>query len=234
MREKHMIKIFATNLFVPVLVILAIAAIAGSFRFKKKESIKGEVYEYFVKVWKTGEPESGEETFFQRFFRMFIQAYEYEKYKESVNKLKYYLYKILVLSVILSIPFLVLFLITEKDWILNNGEWNDIYLYTLILVPLIFAYLIHKYIRIRKYHETWYRHLRNRHEIEWRMLVFIKDYEQLKAGMKPEDTVTIESLKMDFINDLCEYWKTAADVPLSDGSKEDSIFAEIGSLFGKE
>ena len=91
-----MIKIFATNLFVPVLVILAIAAIAGSFRFKKKESIKGEVYEYFVKVWKTGEPESGEETFFQRFFRMFIQAYEYEKYKESVNKLKYYLYKILM------------------------------------------------------------------------------------------------------------------------------------------
>ncbi|MBR2801525.1 MAG: hypothetical protein IKE21_02870 [Erysipelotrichaceae bacterium] len=164
-----------------------------------------------------------------------MQAYEYEKYKESASRSKYYFYKLLVLLIILCIPFLVLFLIDKKDWILNENEWNDIYLYTVILVPLVFAYLVNKYIKIRKYHETWYRHLRNRHHMEWRMVVFVKDHELLKSGVKPEEKeVTPRSLKIDFINDICEYWKAeTAEISVSAGAKEENIFEDIGNLFSK-
>ncbi len=228
-------KIFAVNLVVPLLAVIIIAAIAGWFRRGKKESIKDELFEYFVKVWNADEkePEAGEEeSFFRRFFKMFVKAYEYEKYKESANKLKYYFYKLLVLFVILCIPFLSLFLITSKEWILNDAEWTNMYLYTVILVPLIFAYLVNKYIRISQYHEIWYRHMRNRHHMEWRMMVFVKDYELLKAGKKPED-VTEDSLKIDFINDMSEYWKTETVSITEAGAKEENIFADFAGLFGK-
>ena len=161
---------------------------------------------------------------------MLLQTYEYEKYKESSNRLKYYFYKLLVLLVILSIPFLALFLITSKEWLLNDSEWNNIYLYAAILVPLIFAYLINQYIRIKQFRETWYRHLRNRHQIEWRMLTYVKDHELLKEGKTAKEAgTTFESLKIDFINSMCDYWKSAATE--IDISKEENIFEGIGSLF---
>ena len=231
--------IFAVNLFVPLLVIIIIAGISGCFGIRKKGSIKGELFEYFKKTWNEGVEEGGsdkEGSFFQKFFDMFVQAYEYERYKESVNKLKYYFYKLLVLIVILCIPFLVLFLITRKEWVLQENEWNDIYLYTVILVPLIFAYLINKYIRIRQYHQIWYRHLKNRHYMEWRMMVFVKDCELMKSGVKGKETdVTFESLKVDFVNDMSEYWKTeTAGVAGGAEVKEENIFEDIGSLFHKD
>ena len=228
-------KIFAVNLFVPLVVLAVIGIITGAFRVKKKESIKGELFEYFIRIWNEGEKKSkdgNQESFYRKFFDLFVQAYEYEQYKENKNKTKYFFYKVLVLFVLLSIPFLVLFLITGKEWILNDSEWNNMYLYTVILVPVIFAYLVNKYIKIRQYRETWYRHLRNRHYIEWRIMSFIKDYELLKAGAKPDETVSIESIKADFINDMSEYWKGAADVPLEAG-REENIFDDFGSLFGK-
>ena len=55
---------------------------------------------------------------------------------------------------ILSIPFLALVLIASKEWLLNDAEWNNTYLYTVILVPLLFSYLINQYCRIKQYRET--------------------------------------------------------------------------------
>lgn len=230
-------KIFAMNLVVPLFVVIVIAIVSGTFRIKKKDSIKGELFDYFKKIWQSDESESesaDRESFFRKFFTLFVQAYEYEHYKEDSSKMKFYFYKLLVLLVLFSIPFLILFLINRKDWILNNSEWNDIYLYAAILIPLIFAYLVNKYIKIKQYHETWYRHMRNRHYIEWRMIKFIKDYEMMKEGLKPEGKeLTSESVKMDFINDMCEYWRSASDIPLS-AVKDVSIFEDIGNLFSKE
>ena len=145
-------KIFAVNLILPVFVVIVIAVLTGCFRFKKKESIKDELFAYFVKVWKAEEQdaEPGKESFFRKFFDLFVQTYEYEKYKESANKLKYNFDKMLVLFIILCIPFLVLVLIDGKEWVLNGNEWNQIYLYTVILVPLIFAYLVNKFINLRQ------------------------------------------------------------------------------------
>ena len=239
MRGNSMNKtIFAVNLAVPLFVILIISAIAGCLGVKKKESIKGELFEYFVRVWEADKKETepdNKDIFFKKVFDLFVQSYEYEKQKEEVNKLKYYFYKLLMLFVILCIPFLVLVLINGKEWILKDNEWNNIYLYTVILVPLIFAYLVNKYIQIRHYHEIWYRHMRNRHQMEWRMMQFIKDYELQKAGLVPEESITSsETLKINFINDLCEYWKSASEISVEDSSKEDSIFQDISSLFGKE
>ena len=225
-------KIYLMNLAVPAIAVLAIAIISGVFKVKKKESIKGEVFDYFVSIWKSEEnkEEKKEGSFYQKFFDMLLQTYEYEKYKESSNRLKYYFYKLLVLLVILSIPFLALFLITSKEWLLNDSEWNNIYLYAAILVPLIFAYLINQYIRIKQFRETWYRHLRNRHQIEWRMLTYVKDHELLKEGKTAKEAgTTFESLKIDFINSMCDYWKSAATE--IDISKEENIFEGIGSLF---
>jgi len=225
-------KIYLMNLAVPAIAVLLIAIISGIFKVKKKESIKGEVFDYFVSIWKSEEnkEEKKEGSFYQKFFDMLLQTYEYEKYKESSNRLKYYFYKLLVLLVILSIPFLALFLITSKEWLLNDSEWNNIYLYAAILVPLIFAYLINQYIRIKQFRETWYRHLRNRHQIEWRMLTYVKDHELLKEGKTAKEAgTTLESLKIDFINSMCDYWKSAATE--IDISKEENIFEGIGSLF---
>lgn len=225
-------KIYLMNLAVPAIAVLVIAIISGIFKVKKKESIKGEVFDYFVSIWKSEEnkEEKKEGSFYQKFFDMLLQTYEYEKYKESSNRLKYYFYKLLVLLVILSIPFLALFLITSKEWLLNDSEWNNIYLYAAILVPLIFAYLINQYIRIKQFRETWYRHLRNRHQIEWRMLTYVKDHELLKEGKTAKEAgTTLESLKIDFINSMCDYWKSAATE--IDISKEENIFEGIGSLF---
>lgn len=225
-------KIYLMNLAVPAIAVLVIAIISGIFKVKKKESIKGEVFDYFVSIWKSEEnkEEKKEGSFYQKFFDMLLQTYEYEKYKESSNRLKYYFYKLLVLLVILSIPFLALFLITSKEWLLNDSEWNNIYLYAAILVPLIFAYLINQYIRIKQFRETWYRHLRNRHQIEWRMLTYVKDHELLKEGKTAKEAgTTFESLKIDFINSMCDYWKSAATE--IDISKEENIFEGIGSLF---
>ena len=225
-------KIYLMNLAVPAIAVLLIAIISGIFKVKKKESIKGEVFDYFVSIWKSEEnkEEKKEGSFYQKFFDMLLQTYEYEKYKESSNRLKYYFYKLLVLLVILSIPFLALFLITSKEWLLNDSEWNNIYLYAAILVPLIFAYLINQYIRIKQFRETWYRHLRNRHQIEWRMLTYVKDHELLKEGKTAKEAgTTFESLKIDFINSMCDYWKSAATE--IDISKEENIFEGIGSLF---
>lgn len=225
-------KIIMINLIVPILAVLVIGAITGGFRAKKKESIKSEVYEYFVKIWKADEKEDEKDSFFQRFFTMFVQTYEYEKYKESSNRFKYYIYKLLVLLVILSIPFLALVLITSKEWLLNDAEWNNIYLYTVILVPLLFAYLINQYCRIKQYRETWYRHLRNRHHMEWRMLEYIKDYELLKAGKNTDESInSVEALKIRFINNVCDFWKeTTTEIAIT---KEENFFQEFGSLFGK-
>ena len=225
-------KIYLMNLAVPAIAVLVIAIISGIFKVKKKESIKGEVFDYFVSIWKSekNKEEKKEGSFCQKFFDMLLQTYEYEKYKESSNRLKYYFYKLLVLLVILSIPFLALFLITSKEWLLNDSEWNNIYLYAAILVPLIFAYLINQYIRIKQFRETWYRHLRNRHQIEWRMLTYVKDHELLKEGKTAKEAgTTFESLKIDFINSMCDYWKSAATE--IDISKEENIFEGIGSLF---
>lgn len=229
-------KIFGLNLAVPALAMLVIGALTGCFGIKKKESVKGELFEYFKKLWNTDEKASadGKQSFFSRFFDLFVQTYEYEEYKENANKLKYYFYKVVVMCVILSIPFLALFLITRKEWILNNSEWNDIYLYTVILVPLIFSYLINKYCRIRQYYEIWHRHMRNRHLLEWRMLVFIKDYELPKSAKSSSVTArSAETLKIEFINDVCGFWKSATDAIPAE-AKEENIFDDIGSLFGKD
>ena len=61
-------KIIMMNLIVPILAVLVIGAITGGFRAKKKESIKSEVYESFVKIWNADEKEDEEDSFFQRLF----------------------------------------------------------------------------------------------------------------------------------------------------------------------
>ncbi|MBR2844589.1 MAG: hypothetical protein IKF00_05195 [Solobacterium sp.] len=231
------LKIFIVNIIVPLFVILAISAFTGGFSLKKKESIKNELFDYFSLLWNGNEKEAKqgkEEPFFTRFFRMYVQAYEYELYKESAGKNKYNFCKLLVLLVILSIPFLILVMIDGKNWILDGNEWNNIYLYTVILVPLIFAYLVNKFINLRQYREIWYRHLRNRHYMEWRMMSFVKDFELMHAGLQEDGTVsTPDSLKVDFINDMCGYWKAASEINVAAGAKEENIVQDIVGLFSK-
>ena len=231
------IKIFFMNLIVPILTVLAIAAVTGCFKLKEKESIKSDLYDCFVKDWNENEKEvkSGEEgSFFQRFLKMFIQSYEYEKYKESSSKSKYNFFKLLVLFIILCIPFLALIMISGKEDILNENDWNNIYLYTLILIPIIIAYLVNKYIRIHQYYEIWHRHMQNRHQMEWRMMKFVKDYELMKEGIKTTDAATsVEALKTEFINDVCDYWKTVtSEIATSSSAKEENIFEDISKIFG--
>lgn len=187
-----------------------------------------------MKIWEIGkeEPKGKEEPFDHMFLRLFKQEYKYEQYQISKNKSKYLLFKALVLVVIAAIPFLMLFLITKKDFILGKNEWNDIYLYIIIAIPVIFAYLLNRYVIVRHYRETWAQNIKVKRYMEWRMMMFVKDYEMKKSRMNPDETAALlVSLKDSFINDMFEYWRTST-TEYSEAvlSKDENIFQEIGKM----
>ncbi len=76
--------------------------------------------------------------------------------------------------------------------------------------------------------------MQNRHQMEWRMMLFVKDYEMFKDGVKTEDSLaTVEDLKAAFVNDMCDYWKVVTtEIANSTESKEENIFEDINKLFG--
>ncbi|MBQ9153686.1 MAG: hypothetical protein IJ130_07720 [Solobacterium sp.] len=228
--------IYMIYLAIPVAAILAIILVTAHYRLKDEGSVISEVFGIFSSVWENKEAESEKEnaSFYQMFLRLFKKAYEYEGFQVSMNKNKYFLYKTMVLLVIASVPFLMLFLVTKKDMILGDSEWNDIYLYTIIIVPLVLAYLLNKYIYVKQYRNMWIKHEKIRTHMEWRMMDLIKCYEMQKAGKTPEELrQLLGTLKNDFIDDICGYWNTSSEGYYdSILSKDENLFQEIGSLFG--
>jgi len=227
--------LYTFYLLIPFTLILAIILVAVYYKIKGEKSIIEEVYGIFIKTWENGKAkaEAGGESFDQLFLRLFRQEYEYEQFKISENKNKYLLLKTLVLVVIASIPFLMMLLVNKKDFILGKNEWNDIYLYTIIAVPIIFAFLLNKYISVRRYREMWIQDTKIKQHMEWRMMMLIKDYEMKKRKMNAEESnQLLDSLKNSFIDDMCEYWRIST-TEFSDKvlSKEENLFQEIGKLF---
>ena len=68
--------------------------------------------------------------------------------------------------------------------------------------------------------------------MEWRMMMLVKDYEMKKQKMTPEEAEQLlDSLKQDFINEICEYWnKSAEEFADQVLSKEENLFQEIGKM----
>ena len=221
-------------LAVPFILLLAIIGVTGYYMIKDREPIVNEVSQMFEKVWKESSPagKDEEETFEQVFLRLFTHAYKYEGYMVSQNKNKFFLYKTLTLLVIASVPFLMLLLFTKKTEIMGDNEWNEMYLYIIIVVPVMLAYLLNKYINVKQYHDLWVQHAKIKYHLEYRMMVLVKDYELKIHGLNPEEAQKeVASMKKGFIDEMTEYWNTSV-VTLSDDimSKEDNLFQEIGKL----
>ena len=229
------IVLYILNLCIPVLVVLSIVGITGYYNRKKSESIKKEVYSLFVENWNfdSKKSEDGKESFFDKFLRLFIDGYEEEALKESASRAKFSFYKILSLAVIACIPLLLLVLVDKKDAIMGEKDWDNMYLYTIVAVPVVLAYLVNKYIKIRQYNKLWIHHLRNRHDMEWRMMVFIKDISLLREkGYPDEEGKTPEQLKIEFINDICDFWKASSERnPDINISNDENLVEELGGLF---
>ena len=119
---------------------------------------------------------------------------------------------------------------------MGNNEWNEIYLYIVIAVPIILAFLLNKYVDVKQYRQLWLQHSKIKYHLEWRMMELIKDYEMQKAAAKPEETGSLlTALKTSFINDMCEYWHTST-TELSEKvmAKEENLFQEIGNMLSNK
>ncbi|MBR2676956.1 MAG: hypothetical protein IKE28_08605 [Solobacterium sp.] len=230
--------IYLLFLAVPFVTVLFLLFVASFYKVQKKESIIQDIFPIFKGIWNSFRPSSadGKEPFTSKFLDLFQKAYNDETLQVSENKNKYYLYKILILAVVSSVPFLMLVMLNEKDLLLGDTEWSNIYLYTIVAVPLILAYLLNKYINVRHYRDLWITHSKIKSHIDWRMMVFIKEYETQKTKMKPEESeALLESLQKSFIDDMCEFYNTSSiEVSEKVMSKDENMFQEILSIFSKE
>ena len=222
--------VFLVYLSVPALLFLAVVLISVYYRIKDEEPIVSQIFEIFQKTW---ESDGDEKTFAHEFQKLFDQVYQYEGFQANQNRGKYFLFKTLILIVIASAPFMALFLITKKEFVLGDNEWTNMYLYTIILVPIMLAYLLNKYIDVRQFRSMWIEHTKIKYHLEWRMMDFIKDYQMKKEGKtEAESMEVLRELKVAFINDMCEYWNTStAEIAERIMPKEENLFQEIGNLF---
>lgn len=203
---------------------------------KNKKDVVSEVNSLFKKIWESNrkKDENNKESFDQLFLRLFKKIYDYESEEINTNKNKYFILKGIVLVIIASIPFLILGLLSNKQFILGENEWNDVYLYTIILVPVAFAFLLSKYIDAKQYRELWMRHTKSKDYMDWRMMMFVKDYETKKMAVAEENAPTLlETLKAEFIDDMCKYWNASTTEFIEKVmAKDENIFQEIGRLIG--
>jgi hypothetical protein len=111
----------------------------------------------FENIWRKNKMENknGDEPFDLKFLNLFLQAYKDEGLKVQMNKNKYFLYKTLILLMIATVPFLVLFLVVKKGFIMGDNEWNQLYLYIIAVVPIILAFLLNKYVNVKQYRDLW-------------------------------------------------------------------------------
>ena len=230
--------IYAFYLFIPFVLALAIVLITLHYNSREAEPIVAEVFSIFKAVWEseTMKSKDGKEPFDAVCLRLFEKAYASEGLYANEFKNKYFLYKTLILLIVASIPFLILFLVTQKAFVLGNNEWNEIYLYIVIVVPIILAFLLNKYVDVKQYRQLWIQHSKIKYHLEWRMMEMIKDYEMQKAEMNPEEAdALLRKLKAGFINDMCEYWHTSTS-ELSEKvmAKEENLFQEIGNMFSSK
>jgi hypothetical protein len=230
--------IYAFYLFIPFVLALVIVFVTLHYNSKEIEPIVAEVFNIFKTIWESEnmKSEDGKEPFDAVCLRLFKKAYASEGLYAVEFKNKYFLYKTLILLIVASIPFLILFLVTKKAFVLGDNEWNEIYLYIVIVVPIILAFLLNKYVDVKQYRQLWLQHSKIKYHLEWRMMELIKDYEMQKADMKPEEAETLlKKLKSSFINDMCEYWHTSTS-ELSEKvmAKEENLFQEIGNMLSSK
>ena len=230
--------IYAFYLFIPFVLALVIVFVTLHYNSKEIEPIVAEVFSIFKTIWESDKKKSkdGKEPFDTVFLRLFKKAYASEGLYAVEYKNKYFLYKTLILLIVASIPFMILFLVTKKAFVMGNNEWNEIYLYIVIAVPIILAFLLNKYVDVKQYRQLWLQHSKIKYHLEWRMMELIKDYEMQKATANPEETdKLLTTLKTSFIIDMCEYWHTSTS-ELSEKvmAKEENLFQEIGNMLSNK
>ncbi len=234
--ERMDLRVYLFYLLIPVSVILVIIVILKRNKARHLEQIDKEVVSLFEKIWNSNEPDgsSGELSFTRMYYKLFQKTYLYEEAEEMVNKSEYYIFKLLVLFVILTIPLLVVFLMTKKEFIFGDNEWSYLYLCIAVLLPLSFAYLLKKYIDMKQYRPNWIHHARVKINMEWKMMEFIKNYELQKIGKNEKEIdELLTALKVAFINETSILWKESMDnSPELDPSKmkEFNLIEEIGAM----
>lgn len=222
-------------LAIPVVLIAFVIGTTVYYRTKAVETVFSNMIRAFQKTWEydTTEADRDDESFNHRVLNLFKKAYAYEAFEAMENKNKFFLYRIVILFIIAMIPFMMLLLVTKKDVILGNDEWNNIYLYTVILVPLLVSYLLNKFIDVKQYRIMWLQHSKNLSRMELLMGMLIKDFGEKSVGMSKEEAgKLLSSLRSTFIDDMVELWKKSNDEYYEKVMVDESnIFHEIGNLF---
>lgn len=152
---------------------------------EKLEEDKEKLMEEWNKEWETL-PKSQNKHYDKYFPELFKDNYAYVKYKAETNKFKNFLWKCLFL-LILVIGIAILFreaanyLIIEENKLIITGM-GAIYL----LAFFLFAFVILKWMDIKKYQETWARHSRHKYLLEQEMLKFIMNIGEYAVADKKE------------------------------------------------
>ena len=227
--------IFIFYLALPFLLLLIFVCVTTYYKIKDGEPIFNEIGHMFENIWRKNKMENknGDEPFDLKFLNLFLQAYKDEGLKVQMNKNKYFLYKTLILLMIATVPFLVLFLVVKKGFIMGDNEWNQLYLYIIAVVPIILAFLLNKYINVKQYRDLWVQHTKIKYQLESKMMLFVKDFEMntMNTSREGSDKFLFD-LKTKFIEGICALWTSTA-ISISEDvlAKEDNIFQDIGSLF---
>ena len=182
-------------------IMLTLGLVFGAFDFfaKRKFNEKYDsIYEKFKTKWEStnnGKPEN------DIFYNLYNATYELYQVKVRKNRLANFIYKYIFLIILSAIP---LFLALSTKYLLNlidsgiSIEIGDVLLAATAstMIPSSAAFVVIRYVDVRKFQETWARQSYNQNKMFILMLDFLEKSDKNKKKKKKT-----------FKADVLTYWK---------------------------
>lgn len=157
------------------------------------------------------------------FLAFFKDNYDYIQYKKKTNKFKNFLWKdlfllILAVGTIIFLKEAFHFFIIEENSLIVTGTGV-----VFLIVTLLSAVLIVKWIDVKKYQETWARHSLHKYLLEQEMLRFILNIENYnRVDKKRIFVVAVQKIweenQKKFTDNMTEKEKDLGNIGLKIGS----------------
>lgn len=157
------------------------------------------------------------------FLAFFKDNYDYIQYKKKANKFKNFLWKdlfllILAVGTIIFLKEAFHFFIIEENSLIVTGTGV-----VFLIVTLLSAFLIVKWIDVKKYQETWARHSLHKYLLEQEMLRFILNIENYnRVDKKRIFVVAVQKIweenQKKFTDNMTEKEKDLGNIGLKIGS----------------
>lgn len=157
------------------------------------------------------------------FFTFFKDNYDYIQYKKNANKFKNFLWKnlfllILAVGTIIFLKEAFHFFIIEENSLIVTGTGV-----VFLIVTFLSAFLIVKWIDIKKYQETWARHSLHKYLLEQERLRFVLNIENYnRVDKKRIFVIAVQKIweenQKKFTDNMTEKEKDLGNIGLKIGS----------------